>query len=473
MIAVLLSAAGTYALAVALWRRTAAGILAALAQVSGPYLFHVNLYRRGDLPEALGHALVPWLLYAAWRARCAGGAQGRVAWTLAVAVAGAAQVLAHNLTALLAAMMAAVWTAYLLVGLPHRARVGAVALGGAGAPALAAFFWLPAMAEQPAVHLWLLEKNYRPWLVDPWEGTGLQTRRDRLAHDRRTRIGSPSGSTIGPGQFVDVRFLAIRHAGPDAGAGGWGRQQWLYLHPPSAVSIDVVLPQGRASWFQAGLALDPAVWDAPAGDGVRFQVEVARLDASAAGAAEAPAIVLDRYLHPREREADRRWVPVTISLSPWSGAVIRLTLRTLPAQSFEYDWAGWGTRSLWRARRRGAARRRTGSALSGSSCSVLGCGQHLRSRGRGGLGRGGSSPPSVGAAPHPCPTRPHRAAWSRRPLSRTRERGNGGHGRGVWTAAPAPTRSGGTRVAGRGAQPTAPSLPHGEGAPAMAWHYPE
>jgi flagellar biosynthesis GTPase FlhF len=59
-----------------------------------------------------------------------------------------------------------------------------------------------------------------------------------------------------------------------------------------------------------------------------------------------------------------------------------------------------------------------------------------RTRERGDEGQGEwTSPPSAGAAPHPCPTPPHRAAWPRRPFSDT-ERGDEGQGewRSSWAA---------------------------------------
>src|SRR5205823_13543298 len=62
--AALLGAAGAYTLTVAVWRRPALGMLAALTLLYGPYAFQMNLYKRGDIPEALWLPFIPWLLLA-------------------------------------------------------------------------------------------------------------------------------------------------------------------------------------------------------------------------------------------------------------------------------------------------------------------------------------------------------------------------------------------------------------------------
>jgi hypothetical protein len=109
------------------------------------------------------------------------------------------------------------------------------------------------------------------------------------------------------------------------------------------VAVDVALPPGREAWFQATLALDPAAWAAPSGDGVEYRVEVARLGGAPGAEAEQPATVaLDRTLNPRARVEDRRWVPVVVDLSPWAGETVRLRLRTLPRDDLAFDWSGWG-----------------------------------------------------------------------------------------------------------------------------------
>ena len=68
---------GAYAFVSALWGRAAPAILAGALFLYAPYAFQADLFKRADLPEALGLALIPWLLLALWRlwtASTAGGA---------------------------------------------------------------------------------------------------------------------------------------------------------------------------------------------------------------------------------------------------------------------------------------------------------------------------------------------------------------------------------------------------------------
>ncbi|MGH2369890.1 MAG: hypothetical protein ACRDI2_17050, partial [Chloroflexota bacterium] len=180
-----------------------------------------------------------------------------------------------------------------------------------------------------------------------WQGPGLHTGGAgllvNLAEAVRTgqaQVDSPSGASVGPDRYVDVRQLTITDADVERGLAGTSRRQWLYLHPPSTASVDVAVPAKRTVWFQASLALNPAIWSATAGDGVRFQVSVAPLDAS--GREGIATTVLDRLINPRAVTVHRRWVPVEVDLSGWGGQTVRLTLRTLPENDLSFDWAGWG-----------------------------------------------------------------------------------------------------------------------------------
>jgi hypothetical protein len=112
------------------------------------------------------------------------------------------------------------------------------------------------------------------------------------------------------------------------------------------VAVDVALPAHEQIRFQAALSLDPAMWQAPTGDGVRYQVLVGPRPAGAPSAGpasldDAGAVVLDRQVNPRADSEVRRWVPVVADLSPWAGTTVRVTLRTLPREDLTYDWSGW------------------------------------------------------------------------------------------------------------------------------------
>jgi hypothetical protein len=121
--------------------------------------------------------------------------------------------------------------------------------------------------------------------------------------------------------FLDLSYLRL----------GGEERRWLYMHPPSSVTVSLRVPPD--AYFQSGLGLNPQTWDTPLGDGVRFIVEV-----------DGPAgrvRLLDRHVNPRARTEERRWLDVWVSLEPFAGQSIRLTLRTDQADDPSFDWAGW------------------------------------------------------------------------------------------------------------------------------------
>jgi hypothetical protein len=180
-----------------------------------------------------------------------------------------------------------------------------------------------------------------------WRAPDLDGRRAgmivNLAEAARThqaQIESPSGPTLGPNFYADVRQLVVSDTGdPDRGAPGTSRREWLFLHPPAQVSVTLDLPTQGQPLLQAALALDPAAWETPLGDGVEYQALVAPVDAS--GRTREPAVVLARVVNPRANREERKWLPVEVDLSPWKGTRVQLTLRTLPRDDLSYDWAGW------------------------------------------------------------------------------------------------------------------------------------
>jgi hypothetical protein len=119
---------------------------------------------------------------------------------------------------------------------------------------------------------------------------------------------------------------------------GTSRREWLYMHPPSSVSVEVAIPPHEQTWLQASVTLDPVVWESETGDGVRF---VATVTPTQGAVAAGPTTVVDREVNPRAHLEDRKWVPVEADLSRWGGQVVRLTLQTLPRDDLTYDWAGW------------------------------------------------------------------------------------------------------------------------------------
>ena len=149
----------------------------------------------------------------------------------------------------------------------------------------------------------------------------------------RATVHSPTGASLGPDRFLAVRYLSalaqdrpLRDVGPRA-------RRWLKLHPPAAITITLTLPED--AYLQTGIVLDPSMWEAPLGDGVRF---VATL--TPAGGEE--TTLFDIPNHPRAQGEHRRWIDVVADLRPWAGQQVQLTLRTDGRQDPANDWAGWG-----------------------------------------------------------------------------------------------------------------------------------
>lgn len=152
-----LAAAGTYLLAGELYRGRSgarwAALLAASAYLYAPYVL-ANVSLRGAIGETLALGIAPWVLYLELRALHSGGVHRHVA----LAFGAASLVLAHNLTALIlapvAATLAVCWLASHRTAWRQRAlAVCALGLSAALALALSAFYWLPTVGELGYVHI--------------------------------------------------------------------------------------------------------------------------------------------------------------------------------------------------------------------------------------------------------------------------------------------------------------------------------
>jgi hypothetical protein len=133
---------------------------------------------------------------------------------------------------------------------------------------------------------------------------------------------TPTGS--GPGllpPYLERQYKWIRGE----------ERRWLYMHPPSEAAVRLHIPAG--AYFQAGLAIDPAAWTAPTGDGVHFVVE--------AETARGRVTLLDRHVNPRAKTEEQTWLDVWVPLLDLTGQDITLRLRTTAAEEPTYDWAGW------------------------------------------------------------------------------------------------------------------------------------
>ena len=130
VVSVLVGTVGAYVLGATAFRSPLAALVLAVAYVGAPYPFVANLYNRSAFPEALGLALLPWLLAAGDRAV---RVRSRPA-LLGLAAALALLVLVHSLTAFVGAGILLLWIAAALLDAPQATRrAGAVAAAG-GSP---------------------------------------------------------------------------------------------------------------------------------------------------------------------------------------------------------------------------------------------------------------------------------------------------------------------------------------------------
>jgi len=132
---------------------------------------------------------------------------------------------------------------------------------------------------------------------------------------------SPDGS--------QVRLELYRIDGQEEGV--------LFQHPPSSLSL-VLTPSEDSRFLAFRLALDPEVWTPSLGDGVLFQVSVVDGDTE--------ETVFSRWVDPKNDPEDRRWIDGSVELTPYLGRPVTLILSTLPGESSNFDWAGWGALRL-------------------------------------------------------------------------------------------------------------------------------
>ncbi len=154
ILGMLLAGLGMYGFVRDNWGR-AAGYVAAAAYLYAPYIQYIDPHARGVLAESFSFGAFAMALWAVDRLR-----RRPTRWRWAAAVlATAAVILSHNLMALLFFALLAGWAAWMLLfpegpGEAHldRRRFLPLAALFTGL-ALAAFFWLPVIAERDAVNL--------------------------------------------------------------------------------------------------------------------------------------------------------------------------------------------------------------------------------------------------------------------------------------------------------------------------------
>lgn len=143
VLGMLLAAMGAYAFARDRWGASG-GILAAAAYVYAPYLLLFDPYLRGNLAETFALGVGPWALWGLGRLAAGGGRR----YLVVTALSWAALLITHNVMALLfSGLLLIVAVFEWLARRSRRALVEGVAALGLGL-GLAAFYWLPVLAER-------------------------------------------------------------------------------------------------------------------------------------------------------------------------------------------------------------------------------------------------------------------------------------------------------------------------------------
>lgn len=231
----------------------AGGLVAAVLYVFAPYQA-VDVFVRGALAESWGLALVPLVFWTGRRAVVSPGRRG--AAVLACAVAWALLLLAHDVTALMAAPVYAGWLVLWLVRAgrerPGRGRrLGALVVAHVLAVALAGWFVVPSLLELRYVHADTLVSLY-PWAR--FENNFLSAREvfAPWPHWGYGAFRTPDGMALfvgpvqllmgtGAGAWLGVRALT-RHRIGDAGAAA------LLLGGAGLLAATMTLAGSRFVW---------------------------------------------------------------------------------------------------------------------------------------------------------------------------------------------------------------------------------
>ncbi len=109
----------------------------------------------------------------------------------------------------------------------------------------------------------------------------------------------------------------------------------IYVQPPTRITWKVTLPND--GWLRTAIAVDEQAWDKD-GDGVLFMIGISNGDRYDA--------LLEQHLDPHASRADRRWVPVMLDLSAYSGKQVNIIFNTRTSirggDDRRNDFAYWG-----------------------------------------------------------------------------------------------------------------------------------
>jgi len=143
---------GAYLLTRDVFDDETAGLIAGVAAMAAPYVL-LDAYRRGNLPESVALALIPWVLWAFWQSAYS---RRRALAAIAAALLWAALILSHNISTLLFAPFLFAYVVMLNLAredtsrTPLRSAPVLAFLDGLG---ISAFYWIPALFETDLIQL--------------------------------------------------------------------------------------------------------------------------------------------------------------------------------------------------------------------------------------------------------------------------------------------------------------------------------
>lgn len=160
----------------------------------------------------------------------------------------------------------------------------------------------------------------------------------------QARLSSPTGSRLASDAFLNVGFMQIGLSDMvgeaiDTRAHGGRRRRWLFMHPPSRVTVTFAVRES-GTVFQSGVGLRPDAWLTDYGDGMVFTVEVTPTGGQSVTRSGGQRCSL--RVNPRALRDERRWIDFRVSLDRWVGKTVDLTLLTGPVEDVRNDWGGWG-----------------------------------------------------------------------------------------------------------------------------------
>ncbi len=150
--------------------------------------------------------------------------------------------------------------------------------------------------------------------------------------------------------FVQKLPDAMKQQGPDAGSDVFAVRderiagqtlRSIYAHPTTRITWRVTAPTD--GWLKTYLGVDERAWEKD-GDGVVFMIGVRALDGGPY------TELLRQQVDPHGRRGDRRWVPITLDLSPYSGRPIELYFNTrvsMKGNDARNDFAYWGAPGIF------------------------------------------------------------------------------------------------------------------------------